>query len=116
MMPESVIWAVIVVVGLLTVSLRASLIVLAGRREMPPLFLRALRFVPPAVLAALIFPGMLLHSATVDLPWGALPWLGWLNERTLAAVVGAVVMWRSKNVLLTIVVGMVALWALQLLL
>jgi len=45
-------------------------------------------------------------------PGGALD-LSFGNVRLLAGVLAALVAWRTKNVLLTIAVGMVALWVLQ---
>ncbi len=60
---------------------------------------------PPAVLSAIIFPELLRPGGTFDLSFG--------NVRLLAGVLAAGVAWRTKNVLLTIGVGMVALWVLQ---
>jgi branched-subunit amino acid transport protein len=71
----------------------------------PPLIQQALRFVPPAVLSAIIFPELLRPGGALDLSFG--------NVRLLAGVLAAAVAWRTKNVLLTIGVGMVALWVLQ---
>ncbi|NJL34156.1 MAG: AzlD domain-containing protein [Chloroflexaceae bacterium] len=111
MLSEPLIWLVTAIVGLITLTLRSSFIVLAGRISMPDLLLRGLRFVPPAVLAALIVPPLVFHASVVNLPWvEALPWL---NERTLAGTFAVLVMWRSRSVLLTIVAGMVSLWVLQ---
>jgi len=91
--------------GLVTFATRLSFIALLGRREPPPVVVRALRFVPPAVLSAIILPEMLVRDGVLR------PTLD--NPRLLAGVVAAVVAWRSRNVLLTIAVGMGALWALQ---
>jgi branched chain amino acid efflux pump len=95
----------IVGMGVVTYAIRLSLILLLGRIRVPPLVQRALRFVPPAVLSALIFPELLLPGGTLMLSLG--------NVRLLAGVLAGVVAWQSKNVLLAIVVGMVALWVLQ---
>lgn len=108
MMPEPMIWLVVVVIGVLTLTFRSLFIVLAGRFEIPPLLLRALRFVPPAVLSALIVPPLVFFDGQLQLLGQ-----GWLNERLLAGVLAGVVMWRSRNVLLAIVAGMVSLWILQ---
>jgi branched-subunit amino acid transport protein len=69
---------------------------------------RALRFVPPAVLSAILLPELVLQSGVVDLSIG--------NERLLAGMLAALVAWRTRNVLLTLGVGLVALWILQALL
>ena len=55
----------------------------------------------PAVLSAIPFPELLRPRGTLNLPLG--------NVRLLA---GILVAWHTRNVLLTIVVGMAALWIL----
>lgn len=91
--------------GIVTYAIRLSLILLLGRLAVPPLVRRALRFVPPAVLSALIFPELLLPGGT--------PMFSVWNPRLLAGVLAGAVAWKSKNVLLAIGAGMVALWVLQ---
>ena len=49
-------WAVILVVGALNYLSRLSFIALFSRRTIPPLLARALRYVPAAMLTALILP------------------------------------------------------------
>jgi len=74
---------------------------------MPEWLRRALRFVPASVLAALVFPALTYPDGGLDLSLG--------NVRLLAGIGGALVAWRTKNVLWTIVVGMVLFWILQVL-
>ena len=99
------VWLLLIGMGIVTYAIRLSLIVLIGRVDVPPLIQKALRFVPPAVLSAIIFPELLRPGGALDLSLG--------NARLLAGVLAAGVAWRTKNVLLTIAVGMVALWVLQ---
>jgi len=99
------VWLLLIGMGIVTYAIRLSLIVLIGRVDVPPIIQRALRFVPPAVLSAIIFPELLRPGGALDLSLG--------NVRLLAGVLAAGVAWRTKNVLLTIGVGMVALWVLQ---
>jgi len=99
------VWLLLIGMGLVTYAIRLSLIVLIGRVDVPPIIQRALRFVPPAVLSAIIFPELLRPGGTLNLSFS--------NVRLLAGVLAALVAWRTKNVLLTIAVGMVALWVLQ---
>ena len=49
-------WVVIVAVGAINYASRLSFIAFFARRTMPPLLARALRYVPPAMLMALIVP------------------------------------------------------------
>lgn len=99
------VWLVIIAMGVVTYALRLSLIGALGRLEVPPFFSRTLRFVPPAVLSAIILPELLR-------PGGALN-LSPLNARLLAGVLAALIAWRTKNVVVTIAVGMAALWIMQ---
>ena len=99
------VWLVIVGMGLVTFAIRLSLIILLGRVEVPRLVTRALHFVPPAVLSAIIFPELLRPASRLDLSLG--------NARLLAGALATVVAWRTKNVLLTIAVGMATLWVLN---
>jgi branched-subunit amino acid transport protein len=99
-------WAVITGMALITYGLRLSVIALLGRLRMPRIALQALRFVPPAVLSAIILPEVLRPGGTLNLSLG--------NARLPAALLAAVVAWRTRSVLLTIGAGMAALWLLQL--
>jgi branched-subunit amino acid transport protein len=91
--------------GLVTFATRLSFIALLGRVEVPPLLTRALRFVPAAVLSAIIFPELLVRDGAVDLSLG--------NARLLAGLLAAAVALRTRSVVLTMLGGMAALWALQ---
>ncbi len=93
------------VAGIVTFGIRLSFIALLGKVEPPSVLIRALRFVPPAVLSAIIFPELLVRDGTPDLHPG--------NVRLIAGVVAAAVAWRTRNVVLTIAVGMAALWMAQ---
>lgn len=101
------IWLVMLIGGLITFGMRFSLIFLFGRFEIPGTMRRALHYVPPAVLSAIIFPELLYHNNVFDLSLG--------NTRLIAGIVAILVAWFSKNTLLTILAGMAALLILQLL-
>lgn len=102
-MSETAIWLVIVLIGAGTFLLRFSLIALLDRLgRTPPSLERALRFIPPAVLSALVVPALLHHD-------GALA----IGPRLGAGLVAIAVAWKSKNVLATITAGMLVLWGLQ---
>ncbi len=100
--------AVLAVAGLLTFATRLSFIALLGRVTTAPLLERALRFVPTAVLSAIILPELVMRKGALDLSLG--------NARLFAGALAAVVAWRTRNVVATIAVGMAALWVLQALL
>jgi branched-subunit amino acid transport protein len=102
------IWLIIVIAGLVTFATRLSFIFLLDRIKVPDWFRRGLRFVPVAVLSAIILPDL-------TSPNGALN-LSWRNPQLLAGAVAVLVAWRTKNVILTIIAGMVALLIFQALL
>ena len=94
--------------GLVTFATRLSFIALLGRVEVPPLLTRALRFVPAAVLSAIIFPELVMRDGAADLSLG--------NPRLLAGTLAALVALKTRSVAWTIGAGMAALWTLQALL
>ena len=55
-MSTPTLWLTILGVGVVTFALRLSFIALLGRVEVPPFLERALRFVPAAVLTAVVVP------------------------------------------------------------
>jgi branched-subunit amino acid transport protein len=94
-------WLIIAGMGLVTYAIRLSAIALFGRLEMPSPVRNALRFVPPAVLTALITPAVVRPEGPVDLSLA--------NSHLLAGLAAAVVAWWTRNTLLTIGAGMAAL-------
>ena len=99
------IWWVMVICGLATFAIRATFIILVGQREIPELLRRALHFIPPAVLTAIILPELVLPRGSLD--------LSLTNPNLLAGIVAVLVAWRTRSVLLTIVVGMAVFWLMQ---
>ena len=98
-------WVVIVVVGALNYLSRLSFIAFFASREMPPLLARALKFVPAAMLTALVLP-MVLSSPAAGT-------LAGINPRIPAAIVATVVAWFTHSTLKTLGAGMATLWLLQ---
>ena len=98
-------WVTIIAAGLLTYATRLFPIISYGRFEMPHQVERALRFVPVAVLTAIFLPEMAYIQEELM--------LSFRNPRLLAGLLAIVVAWRTKNVMYTILVGMLSLWVLQ---
>jgi branched-subunit amino acid transport protein len=91
------VWVAIILSGIGTYAMRASFLVFAHRlADVPPGIQRLLRQIPPAALAAIVFPALLRPDGHFDL-W---------QPRFLAGVVAALVAWRTKNTALTLVVGL----------
>jgi len=96
-------WAIIVLVGALNYASRLSFIAFFSRRSIPSLLARALRFVPAAMLTALIVPMVIVPGGTFE-PVG---------PRTFAALVAAGVAFRTRSTLATLAAGMLTLWLVQ---
>ena len=99
------IWLVMLLGGVITFAIRFSLIYLFGRLHIPETIRRALRYVPPAVLSAIVFPELFFHDGTINLSLD--------NIRLLAGLIAILVAWISRNTLVTIIAGMLALFLLQ---
>jgi branched-subunit amino acid transport protein len=93
--------------ALVTFGVRYPILALLGKLTLPDGVFRALRYVPPAVLAAIILPEMIYPGDGMSIQWN--------NPFLLAGIVTFFVAWRSKNILVTIVCGMLMLWGLKLL-
>lgn len=93
-------WGLFLLIGAGTFAIRLSFIEFYGSLRIPPLLRRALLYVPASVLAAVVLPDR--HAA-----------FDWSNPQIPAALLAALVAWRTKSTLLTLTVGMGVLWALK---
>ena len=105
-MSQGWLWVTIIIVGLLTLGLRLSFMVFTGKMQVAPIVQQTLRFVPIAVLSALIAPALFFKNDSLN--------LSLTNARLIAGIFAILVAWRTKNVLLTILSGMACLLILQL--
>ena len=94
-------WLTLIAAGLLTYAIRSSFMVSAGRFHLSDTARRALRFVPVAVLTAIIVPELLVQNEQFVLSLD--------NHRLIAGLAAVIVAWRTRNTLLTIGVGMAVL-------
>lgn len=96
-----------VLIGLGTLALRGSVLALADRLgAVPPRAQQVLRMIPPAALAALVAPAVLRPQGTLEL----------LSPELLAGALALLVARLTKNLLATIVTGLVAVVVLGLVL
>ena len=97
---------------LVTFAIRYILLPLSGRFRLPPGIQRTLKFVPPAVLTAIVVP-------VVVMPDGHHLQLSPSNPYLVGAICTVLIGWFSKNLLVTIVGGMASFaicqWVLVLL-
>lgn len=104
-MQTGTLWLIIFITGLGTFLMRVSLIELYGKIKMHPLLEKSLRFIPSAIFAALMVPALVYNNEIID--------LSFTNYRLMAGIIAAIIAWKAKNVLLTTLVGIGALWILQ---
>lgn len=98
-------WGMILAIAIGTFLLRLSFVHWMGHRQMSPAWTTVLSLVPAAVLCSLVLTGVLFpggqSAGTVH------------NPRFWAAGVAFLVALRTRNIPLTIVVGMASLWAFR---
>ncbi len=97
-------WWMIVGGGIITYSIRLSFILALERLRIPDWFSRGLRYVPPAVLSAIIVPELA--------NWNGKMMLSWNNPQIIAGIIAILVAWRTRNVVLTLAAGLVCFLAL----
>jgi branched-subunit amino acid transport protein len=103
----SVGWSLIAGTAIVVYLTRALFVVPGSRLRLPPLAERILRYAPAAALMAIIVPDLALaHGALVLSPD---------NPRLVGGVAAFVIAATTRNIMLTIVGGMLALTAVRLL-
>jgi branched-subunit amino acid transport protein len=97
-------WTVVAIVGVLNYLSRVSFIAIFARRQVPALLARAFRYVPAAMLTALVLP-MIVGAPGAPVLASA--------PKIVAAAVAAGVAFRTHSTLKTLASGMLALWVLH---
>jgi branched-subunit amino acid transport protein len=102
--PTTRLWLTIVIAGVGTYLTRLAFLGVAHRMADPPVAVqRVLRMIPPAALAALVVPAFVRPDGHLDLT----------QPYFVAGVIATAVAFVTKNVLVTLAVGMTVLVALQ---
>ncbi len=104
-MSDLMLWGIFLAAGLGTFAMRVSFIELYGRWRMPALLSRALIYVPASVLAALVLPAVVYPNGQGAFVLN--------NPQIPAAIIATFVAWKTRNTLLTLGLGMAALWAFK---
>ena len=92
-------WLMILAAGVITYLIRLSFIIALERLRIPDWFSRGLRYVPPAVLSAIIVPELANWNGVIN--------LSWRNPQVIAGLVAGVVAWRTRSVFFTLLVGLI---------
>jgi branched-subunit amino acid transport protein len=95
-------WLLVLGMTAVTFAVRYPILALVGRVNLPPGVMDAMRYIPPAVLAAIIAPAVLMPQGTL--------WVGWENSYLVAGIVTGLISWRTGKLLWTILGGMAAFW------
>lgn len=93
----------ILIVGIGTYVFRSVFIVALANREIPQGLARALEFVGPAVLSALVVALLVGDSGSVE---AGVP-------EVAALIAGGFVGWKTRNLIYTVLAGMGIFWLLQ---
>jgi branched-subunit amino acid transport protein len=96
----------IISMALVTFLIRYPVLAISGRIQFSPRFLQILRYIPPAVLTAIVVPAVLM-------PTGNQISLSYTNARLIGAIAAVVIGFWRKNLLLTIAVGMLVFLGYQ---
>lgn len=101
---------ILLILGMTAVTflIRYSFFALGDHVQFPPLVKRALRYVPVAVLTAIVVPMVLL-------PDGEHWQLDWRNAWLVGALASGLIAWRFRQLLAAIVGGMAIFFAWRLL-
>jgi branched-subunit amino acid transport protein len=99
------IWIVMIALGVLTLTIRLSFVLLFGHWQPPEVVKKGFRYVPVAVLTAIFLPELLLQDGAFLFSLA--------NPRLIAGLAAVFIAWRTKNALWTIALGMVVFWLLR---
>ena len=91
-------WVLIVGMALITFTIRYALFGMSRQIVLSPKLTHLLRYVPPSVLSAIVVPTVLVPE-NQD-----------VGARCVGAIAALLIGYRTKNLLLTIGVGMLRQW------
>jgi branched-subunit amino acid transport protein len=98
-------WLTMIVAGIITYIIRLSFILLLEKIKVSEQIQRALSLVPPAVFSAIIFPDLFLKNGNLAIHLG--------NGRLISGLLAILVAWRTRNIVFTVLAGMIALTLFQ---
>lgn len=83
--------------GLATYCTRFPLMILSSKGELPPRLTKFMSFIAPAVLTSLIVPTIFMKQGNIDISIN--------NNYIIASVITALSAYFSKNMLVTVLIG-----------
>jgi branched-subunit amino acid transport protein len=103
-MSDLALFTTILVMGFVTFGIRFSLIALADRMTLSTTVRSGLKYVPIAVLSAIIFPDIFVQQGQIAFAWS--------NPFLISALAAGTTAWFTKNVIATLAVGLIVVWML----
>lgn len=91
-------WLIIAGMTTVTFGVRYPVLAIFSRVELPPVLIRMLRYVPVAVLTAIVVPELFMPDGTIDISTG--------NSYLIAGLISVGIAWYTKRLLPTILIGM----------
>ena len=97
-------WLSIIIAGILTYFTRMTMIALIDREMLGERIKAVLEYVPSAVFPAIIFPAIFIndHGSFVEIN----------DPKIFGAIVAIIVGYFSKNIIATIISGLISYWFL----
>ena len=92
--------------AMVTFLIRYPLLAMSSRIRLSPQLIKALTYLPPAILTAIVVPAVLI-------PTGDNILLSYTNTKLVGAIAASIVGWWTKNLLATIISGMVVFFLWQ---
>ena len=97
-------WISIIIAGILTYLTRMTMIVLIDRDMLGDKIKAVLEYVPSAVFPAIIFPGIFINDYGQFIEMD--------DPKIFAAIVAVIVGYFSRNIIATILSGLISYWFL----
>ena len=91
---------IVLIIGMMLVTflVRYPVLAIVGRAKLPERIIQALRYVPVAVLSAIIAPELLIRDGALAITL--------VNAYLVGGLVALFVAWRRGNLLFTLIAGM----------
>ena len=97
-------WLSIIIAGILTYFTRMTMVTLVSRDMLGDKIKAVLAYVPSAVFPAIIFPGIFINDYGLFIEMD--------DPKIFAAIVAVIVGYFSRNIIATIVSGLISYWFL----
>jgi len=97
---------IVALAGIVTLALKSAFIEGQHYFTLPKWFIEALEFVPPAVLCALIVPGIFKGDVGLIATFGPVN----IDPKPIAALIAAITFFTTKKTIPTLTAGMASLY------